>query len=214
MGWITFFVSANEIDSGSPKIINTPALWKVYTDALRGNKEAQFQVGVMLERGIGMDMNQSQAAKWYEKAAIQGHIDAQYNVGIMYASGRGVEKSDQFAMMWLASAAKQGDKEARKVLNGLIDGTLDNKKEESNPKTNGSHELTMIKPVRFEAKEGALICTMALEQGKCRKLGKKQLFTSQSKHDDYYKISGRITGHGWESYADEGWVHASMVELK
>ena len=68
----------------------------------------------MFQRGIGVDINQSQAAKWYEKAAIQGHIDAQYNIGLMYANGEGVEQNEQFALMWLASAAKQGDKEATK----------------------------------------------------------------------------------------------------
>lgn len=71
--------------------------WNTYTAALRGDKDAQFQTGVMFERGIGTDENQSLAAKWYEKASHQGHMDAQYNIGIMYASGRGVEQNEQFA---------------------------------------------------------------------------------------------------------------------
>jgi TPR repeat protein len=76
---------------------NAELFWNTYTAALRGEKEAQFQTGVMFERGIGTDVNQSQAAKWYEKAAIQGHIDAQYNMGLMYASGRGIEVCDDVA---------------------------------------------------------------------------------------------------------------------
>lgn len=50
--------------------------WNTYTAALRGDKETQFQTGVMFERGIGTDLNQSQAAKWYEKAAKQGDKEA------------------------------------------------------------------------------------------------------------------------------------------
>lgn len=212
VGWLTLSLSANE--SGNEKIMNTPALWKVYTDALRGDKDAQFQVGVMYERGVGIDMNQSQAAKWYEKAALQGHMDGQYNIGIMYGSGRGVEQNDRFAMMWLASAAKQGDKEARKVLNALIDGQLDSKKESPHPKIKGSGEVIGIKPIRFEAKAGAMICSMAAEKGKCQKLDKKQIYTTQSKQGNSYKISGMATAHGWESYVGDGWIEMSMVELK
>lgn len=187
--------------------------WNTYTAALRGEKEAQFQTGVMFERGIGTDVNQSQAVKWYEKAAIQGHMDAQYNIGIMYAAGRGVEQNDQFAMMWLATSAKQGDKDSRKLLLALVDGkaTPDNnaKPSDNSPKK----QYTMMKPIRFETKEGALLCT-APETSQCTVLSEKQIYTSKSKQGNYYKISGIIIGHKWEDYLGEGFIDRSMVELK
>ncbi len=192
---------------------DTELFWNTYTAALRGDKEAQFQTGVMFERGIGTDLNQSQAAKWYEKAAMQGHMDAQYNMGIMYASGRGVEQNDQFAMMWLASSAKQGDKDSRRLLLALIDGkiTSDNR---SVPSENISNEPNIaIKPIRIVTKEDASTCSMANES-QCTKLIGKHAFTSKSKQGDYYKISGIIVDHKWQEVKDEIYVQISMVEIK
>lgn len=179
--------------------------WNTYTEALRGNTIAQFEAGVMLERGIGVDENQTQSAKWYEKAAIQGHKDAQYNIGIMYAAGRGVEQNDQFSMMWLACAAKQGDKEARTLLLALIDG-------KSNSAASSAESI--IKPVRFKSLDNALLCSTLADENKCGKLKEKQTFTSKSKQGNYYKISGIVTSHGWEAYEGDGWIEDSMIELQ
>ncbi len=207
IGCMSVIVYANETN----KITRSEAFWKVYTDALRGEKNAQFDVGVMFERGIGVDLNQSQAAKWYEKAAIQGHMDAQYNIGIMYASGRGVEKNEQFAMMWLASSAKQGDKESRTLLLTLIDGKL---KPNNSSENHENESLKFIKAIRFETKNEALLCTKAGGTGECHALKEKKTFTSKSKQGSYYKISGIATGHGWETYPGDGFIEMSMVELK
>lgn len=207
IGCMSVTLNANETN----KITRSEAFWKVYTDALRGDKNAQFDVGVMFERGIGVDLNQSQAAKWYQKAAIQGHKDAQYNIGIMYASGRGVDINEQFAMMWLASSAKQGDKESRALLLTMIDGKL----KPNNQSGNSENEsLKLIKPIRFETKNEAVVCNGAGGTGECHALKEKKIFTSKSKQGNYYKISGMATGHGWEAYQGEGFVEMSMVELK
>jgi len=192
---------------------DTELFWNTYTAALRGDKEAQFQTGVMFERGIGTDVNQSQAAKWYEKAAMQGHMDAQYNMGIMYAGGRGVEQSDQFAMMWLASSAKQGDKDSRKLLLTLIDGKI-TPEGKSTPSENIFDKPNVaIKPIRFATKEGATICTIANES-KCTQIIGTHIFTSKSKQGNYYKISGVISDHKWKDYEGDGFIETSMVEVK
>ncbi len=182
------------------------SFWDSYTNALRGDKIAEFQVGVMFERGIGIDINQAQSAKWYEKAAIQGHMDAQYNLGLMYASGRGVEQNDQFAMMWLASAAKQGDNEARKLLIDIIDGKLEKKTDNT---MNG--ELENIKAIAFTAKEGAKVCD---GNGKCEPYKANTTFTSKIKRKNYYKISGIVTSIGWTTYDKEGWIEENSVVIR
>jgi len=214
IGLATTLASAGELDATSNKITHSEAFWRLYTDALRGDKNAQFEVGVMYERGIGVDLNQFEAAKWYEKAAMQGHMDAQYNIGIMYASGRGVQQNDQFAMMWLASSAKQGDKESRKLLLALVDGTGTSNNTLAAGDNTVKQANTLIKPIRFEAREGASICTMASTNSKCSKLTKKQTFTSKEKQGDYYKISGVIVGHKWKDYETEGYIELSEVEIK
>jgi hypothetical protein len=210
MGCMSIVVSANEADNQNT-ITHSEAFWKLYTDALRGEKNAQFEVGVMYERGIGVDLNQFEAAKWYEKAANQGHKDAQYNMGIMYASGRGVEQNDQFAMMWLASSAKQGDKEARDLLLNLIDGKAKSTASSSNIE---SESIKSIKAIRFTTKEGASVCNAASENGSCTALKEKQTYTSKSKQGNYYKISGIVAGHKWQDYEGDGFIEISMVELK
>lgn len=194
-------------------VSDTELFWNTYTAALRGDKEAQFQTGVMFERGIGADINQSQAAKWYEKAAIQGHIDAQYNIGIMYADGRGVEQNDKFAMMWLASSAKQGDKDSRKLLLTLIDGKINSKMKPVVMSSPTKFIGNRIKAIRIETKEGASICN-GPSKNECNVLKEKQTFTCKSKQGNYYKISGVIVDHKWQDYEDEGYIETSTVEIK
>lgn len=194
-------------------ISDAELFWNTYTAALRGDKEAQFQSGVMFERGIGTDRNQSKAAIWYEKAALQGHIDAQYNIAIMYASGRGVEENEKFAMMWLAASAKQGDKESRKLLLSLVDGTINpiakSEVADNTVKTSENY----IKPIRFEAKQGASIC-MTASSSNCEVLKEKQTYTSKSKQGNYYKISGVISDRKWKDYIGNGYIEMSTVEIK
>lgn len=207
---IALMVNADMSKNERDDIRHSEPFWKMYTDALRGDEQAQFEVGVMFERGIGVDMNQTQAAKWYEKAAIQGHKDAQFNIGIMYATGRGVEQNDQFAMMWLASAAKQGDKESRTLLLEIIDGKIDRNNQSKSADTDS---IQYIKPIRFETKEGASICVMANEN-QCTKITGKHTYTSKSKQGDYYKISGVISDRKWKDYMGDGYIEMSTVEIK
>ncbi|GEM_PF-835530 len=195
----------------------TQEFWKLYTDALRGDKIAQFQVGVIYERGLGVDKNETLAAQWYEKSALQGHIDAQYNIGIMYISGRGVEQNEGSSMMWLSLAAKQGDKEARKLLLGIIDNKLDKKVEKS---VENKPEPAMVTgdkeeiiPVKFSCKEENFVCTQPGGVN-CTHYKAKTTFTSKSKRGDYYKISGIVMEKGWKAFEKEGWIDASMVEVR
>lgn len=183
--------------------------WKLYTNALRGDKVAQFQVGVMYERGIGVDKNETAATSWYEKSAIQGYGDAQYNLGIMYASGRGVELNQGFALMWLGLSAKQGDKEAKQLVMDMINGKLDpiSKTSEIIPQ----EEIKPIKAVRLSAKEGARLCDPS---GNCMELTAKTTLTSKSKRGNYYKVSGIGTSKGWEAYTKEGWIDEKSVEIR
>lgn len=190
------------------------SFWETYTAALRGDKVAQFQVGVIYERGIGRDANQTQAAQWFEKSAEQGHVDAQYNIAIMYAAGRGVDTDEGKAMMWLAKAAKQKDKEARKLLNDIIDGKLDKKTSDSE---NNYHDAVSdnffetITPTTLITKEGAKACD---HKGICIALKANTALTSTSKNGQFYKISGTVTKKGWQEYKKEGWIDENSVEVR
>ncbi|MEA2110658.1 MAG: tetratricopeptide repeat protein [Campylobacterota bacterium] len=51
---------------------------------------AQYEVALMLERGLGCVQNYSEAAFWYEEAAKRGHGEAFNNLGVLYKEGHGV----------------------------------------------------------------------------------------------------------------------------
>lgn len=200
-------IHANESALKPQNHIDTESFWKIYTNALRGDKIAQYQTGVMFERGIGTDTNESEASKWYEKSAIQGHMDAQYNLGLMYTRGQGIEQNEQLAMMWLATAAKQGDKEARKLLLALVDGGFDTK-----PMGKGDvKDDDSIVPITFTTKEGAQVCD---SKGACQTYKLKTTLTSKRKRGNYYEISGIGTANGWKAYDKEGWIDEKDVNVK
>ena len=80
--------------------------------AKQGNADAQYNLGVMYEKGQGVPENDKTAVKWYKLAAEQGVADAQTSLGVMYGKGRGVPHDYVRAHMWYNLAASQGDKNA------------------------------------------------------------------------------------------------------
>jgi len=67
-----------------------------------GHSQAQFNLAVMWEQGIGTEKNLSKAFFWYFKSAQQGDIEAQASLAAMLESGRGVEKNLNEARKWYA----------------------------------------------------------------------------------------------------------------
>jgi len=76
--------------------------------ALRGDAQAQFALGVMYSSGQGVRQNDAEATKWFRKSAEQGFSKAQYNLGYMYHQGRGINRNDHEAAYWYRKAAEQG----------------------------------------------------------------------------------------------------------
>jgi TPR repeat protein len=76
--------------------------------AEQGDADAQFNLGVMYDKGQGVAQDYSQAADWYRKAAEQGNANAQYNLGVMYLNGQGAPQDDSQAANWFRKAAEQG----------------------------------------------------------------------------------------------------------
>ncbi len=68
--------------------------------AEQGDRTAQFNVGVLYEKGLGVAPDAAAAARWYLKAAHQGDTEAQYNLGVLYETGTGVAKAVDEARKW------------------------------------------------------------------------------------------------------------------
>lgn len=95
-----------------------------YAEALAGYKtlaekgvvEAQFQLGVMYENGLGVEKSLSEAATWYERASQANHTGAIKNLAAMYFDGRGVSKDQKKAAELYRAAMIEGDTAAKTVL--------------------------------------------------------------------------------------------------
>ena len=81
--------------------------------AKQGYAVAQYNLGVMYDKGQGVPQDYKTAVKWYRLAAKQGYAKSQYNLGLMYRKGQGVTQNDKTAVKWYRLSAKQGDASAQ-----------------------------------------------------------------------------------------------------
>ena len=76
---------------------------------------AQFNVGLMYDKGQGVSKDEVQAMKWYRLAADQGRSDAQYQLGhLCYKQNNYAE-----AAKWFHLAADQGRADAQSNLGAM-----------------------------------------------------------------------------------------------
>ena len=78
-------------------------LWRPLAE--EGNVDAQNNLGLMYEEGMGVPQDHAMAVSWYRKAADQGSGFAQFNLGASYHNGVGVPQDHTQAYMWLDLAA-------------------------------------------------------------------------------------------------------------
>jgi TPR repeat protein len=81
--------------------------------AEQGDARAQFKLGWMYERGLGVPQDNAEAVRWYRAAAEQGNTSAQSNLGFMYQRGLGVPQDYAEAVRWYRAAAEQGNTPGR-----------------------------------------------------------------------------------------------------
>jgi TPR repeat protein len=83
------------------------------SEARAGTVTAQRNLGVMYDRGVGVQRDPARAAEWLRTAAQAGSRDAAYQLGAMYETGRGVSQDDAQSVSWYRKAALLGDREAQ-----------------------------------------------------------------------------------------------------
>jgi TPR repeat protein len=81
--------------------------WRLAAE--QGNARAQYNLGVMHQKGEGVTQDYQEAVKWYRLAAEQGNASAQFTLGYMYDNGEGVAEDNMQAVKWYRKAAEQGD---------------------------------------------------------------------------------------------------------
>ena len=76
--------------------------------AEKSSARAEFNLGMLYQKGLGVAKDDTTALAWFRKAAAQGLALAQYDVGWMYGNGAGVRHDDAEALAWYRKAAAQG----------------------------------------------------------------------------------------------------------
>ncbi|MCK5481170.1 MAG: sel1 repeat family protein, partial [Gammaproteobacteria bacterium] len=79
---------------------------KELASAEKGGKKSQYNVGNMYKKGIGVNIDTTEAIKWYENSANQGHIKAGFKLGQIFYEGTGVKKNRDTAFKWFKVSAE------------------------------------------------------------------------------------------------------------
>jgi uncharacterized protein len=72
------------------------------------DRGAMYALGVMLDEGFGVEINEHRAFEWYRRAAKLGHAESMNRLGILYLQGRGVPRNTLSARSWFRLAAANG----------------------------------------------------------------------------------------------------------
>ena len=100
----------------------TPSAEGIKQKAEAGDATAQGQYAQMLQFGQGVEKNETEALKWYQKSAEAGNDYSQANLGVLYQTGRcGVTKDFAKAAEWYRKAAEQGNAYAQFYLANLYE---------------------------------------------------------------------------------------------
>lgn len=82
---------------------------------------AQYNLGLLYQKGEGTAPNAADAAYWYRMAAYQGYPEAQQRLAALYYFGHGLPCDYVEAAAWYRKAAEQGNAEAQFQLGSLYD---------------------------------------------------------------------------------------------
>ena len=69
--------------------------------------DAQYELGDLYSRGLGVSENPEEANRLFGLAAQKGLARAQNQIGLRYKQGIGVAKDENMAFQWFSSAAEQ-----------------------------------------------------------------------------------------------------------
>ena len=84
--------------------------------AIAGDREAQFKIATMLQRGNGVPRDERAATAWYGKAAEQGHVAAALELNRLRHDGRDIPADETKIAAALGPEAEKGDRGAMRAL--------------------------------------------------------------------------------------------------
>ncbi|MCU1301690.1 MAG: hypothetical protein JWQ87_1974 [Candidatus Sulfotelmatobacter sp.] len=106
--------------------VDTASVEQLQQLAKHGNAAAENAIGLLYAQGDekqAIRQDETQAARWFTKAAEDGSVPAQYKLSLLYWGGHGVPKDSNKAYFWAVLAragGQEGSKDLAKVLaNGM-----------------------------------------------------------------------------------------------
>ena len=106
--FLTLGVAVAQQTSSASNVTNRETFAELKIKAESGDAIAQSMLGWSYSSGQGVPQDNTEAVKWYRKAAGQGNADAEYSLGVHYASGQRVPQDYAEAVKWYRKAADQG----------------------------------------------------------------------------------------------------------
>ncbi len=94
-------------------------LWRAAANA--GDPQAMNNLGVLYDKGLGVEPDVGRALHWYAKSAEAGHPSGMCNFGRMLEQGRGIPQDVEEAARWFDLAARKGQPEAQYNLGMLYE---------------------------------------------------------------------------------------------
>ncbi|CAB5033188.1 MAG: hypothetical protein F2923_00250 [Actinobacteria bacterium] len=89
---------------------------ELYKSAVEGDADAQYELGVSYQQGIGCAKDSNEAFKWFSKSASQNYAKGLSALGRCYYLGRGVARDKAKGTELLKKSAERGDPGARLIL--------------------------------------------------------------------------------------------------
>lgn len=81
------------------------------SNAEQGDPAAQFWLGWLYAKGVGVPKDDNLALKWIQKSVDQGNLEATLMMAHAYSQGNllGVQQDHALALVWWQKAAERGD---------------------------------------------------------------------------------------------------------
>lgn len=77
--------------------------------AEQGNRDAQYELGIMFYSGFTIEQSYENSFYWFRKGAENGLADGQAAVALCYKRGRGTPRDEEQTAHWFDLSARQGN---------------------------------------------------------------------------------------------------------
>jgi uncharacterized protein len=104
-------------------------LWRPLAE--RGEPRSEAGLGFMYHRGLGVAVNDREAAAWLTRAAEQGQAEGQLMLGMLFYYGRGVAQSYVHAYAWCELAESGGNADATLCRDAALESMTEADREEA-----------------------------------------------------------------------------------